>query len=238
MKYKRCTEELKADKKLKMKTGPALKRAVYAIQRRRSLIPFKGGNSIRVFFFFNKGSRIYLNFYLFYGINMVLRLPLGKNKKKHLEYRMKSSKNAEILERWLIIIQFSSVQSLSHIRLFATPWTAAHKASLSITNSRILHKLMSIESVMPSNHLILCCPLLSQLQSFPASGSFPMSQPFASDGQSVGVSDLISVLPMNTQDWSPLGWTGWISLQSKGLSRVFPNTTVQRHQFFGAQLSL
>ena len=74
-------------------------------------------------------------------------------------------------------------------------------------------------------------------QSFPASGSFPMSQLFASGGQSIGVSASVSVLPMNTQDWSPLGWTGWISLQSKGLSRVFSNTTVQKHQFFGAQLS-
>ena len=81
-------------------------------------------------------------------------------------------------------------------------------------------------------------PFSSHLQSFPASGSFPMSQLFASGGQSIGVSASTSVLPVNTQDWSPLGWTGWISLQSKGLSRVFSNTTVQKHQFFGAQLSL
>ena len=74
-------------------------------------------------------------------------------------------------------------------------------------------------------------------QSLPASGSFPMSQLFTWGGQSIGVSVSASVLPMNTQDWSPLGWTGWISLQSKGLSRVFSNTTVQKHQFFGAQLS-
>ena len=74
-------------------------------------------------------------------------------------------------------------------------------------------------------------------QSFPASGSFPMSQLFAWGGQSIGVSAPASVLPMNTQDWSPLGWTGWISLQAKGLSRVFSNTTVQKHQFFGVQLS-
>ena len=133
---------------------------------------------------------------------------------------------------------FSSVQSLSHVRLFASPWTAARQASLSITNSRSLLKLMSTESVMPSNHLILCHPLLLLPQSFPASGSFPMSQLFASGGQSIGVSALASVLPMNIQDWSPLGWTGWISLQSKGLSRVFSSTTVQKHQFFGTQLSL
>jgi len=75
-------------------------------------------------------------------------------------------------------------------------------------------------------------PFSSRLPSFPASGSFPMSQLFASGGQSIGVSALTSVLPMNTQDWSPLGCTGWISLQSKGLSRVFSNTTVQKHQFF------
>ena len=81
-------------------------------------------------------------------------------------------------------------------------------------------------------------PFSSCLQSFPASGSFPMSQFFAWGGQSIRVSASASVLPMNTQDWSPLGWTGWTSLQSKGLSRVFSNTTVQKHPFFGAQLSL
>ena len=80
-------------------------------------------------------------------------------------------------------------------------------------------------------------PFSSWPQTLPASGSFPMSQLFTSGGQSIGVSASASVLPMNTQDWSPLEWTGWISLQSKGLSRVFSNTTVQKHQFFGAQLS-
>ena len=81
-------------------------------------------------------------------------------------------------------------------------------------------------------------PFPSCLQSFPASGSFPMSQFFASGGQSIGVSASASVLPMNIQDWFPLGLTGWISLQSKGLSRVFSNTTVQKHQFFSVQLSI
>ena len=81
-------------------------------------------------------------------------------------------------------------------------------------------------------------PFSSHFQSFPASGSFQKSQFFASGGQSFGVSASTSVLPLNTQDWFPLGWTGWISLQSKGLSRVFSNTTVQKHQFFGTQLSL
>ena len=251
------------------------------------------------------------------------------------------------------LLSVSSVQSLSCVWLFATPWTAARQASLSITNSRSPPKPVSIESVMPSNHLILCLPLLllpsifpsirifsiesalritwpkdwsfsfnispsnehpglisfsllilhkkmlntlhsgsiqfsrsvvsdslwphglkhtrppcpsptpgacsnsclqsrwchptisssvipfsSCLQSSPASGSLQMSQFFISGSQSIGVSASASVLPMNTQDWSPLGWTGWISLQFKGLSRVFPNTIVQKHQFFSAQLSL
>ena len=131
---------------------------------------------------------------------------------------------------------FSSVQSLSHVQLFVTPCTAVCQASLSITSSWSLFKFMSIESVMPSYHLIICRPLLSCLQSFPASGSFPMSQFFASGSQNIGVSASASILPMNIQDWFPLGWTGWISLQSKGLSRVFSNTTVQKHQFFSAQL--
>ena len=90
-------------------------------------------------------------------------------------------------------------------------------------------------AIQPSPSVV---PFSSCLQSFPASGSFPMSQLFASGGQSIGVSALASVLPKNTQDWSPLGWTGWISLQSKGLSRVFSSTMVQKHQFFGPQLSL
>ena len=135
-------------------------------------------------------------------------------------------------------LQFSSVQLLSHVQLFVTPWTTAHQASLSITNSRSLPKPTSIVSVMPSNHLILCRPFSSCHRSFQASGSFPMSQLSTSGGQSTGVSASTSVPPMNTQDWTPLGWTGWVSLQSKGLSRVFSNTTVQKHQFFGAQLSL
>ena len=133
--------------------------------------------------------------------------------------------------------QFSSVLSFSPVRLFKTPWIAAHQASLSITNSRSLHKLMFIKSVMPSSHLILGHPLLLLPQSLPASKSFPMSQLFTWGSQRIGVSALASVLPKNTQDWAPLQWTGWISLQSKGLSRVFSNTTVQKHQFFGAQPS-
>ena len=106
----------------------------------------------------------------------------------------------------------SSVQSPSPVRLFETAWTAAPQASPSITNSRSLLKLMSIESVMPSNHLILCHPFSFCLQSFPASGSFPMSQFFVSGGQNIGASASISVLPMNIQDWFPLGLTGFFLL--------------------------
>ena len=110
------------------------------------------------------------------------------------------------------------VQSLSHAQLFVIPWTAGHQAFLSFTISWSLLKLMSIQSVMPSNHLILCRPLYLCLQSFLDSGSFPISQLFASGGQSIGAS--ASVLPMNFQDLLLLGLTVWISLQSKGLSRV------------------
>ena len=138
----------------------------------------------------------------------------------------------------LNLSQFNSVQLLSRVQLFVTPWTTARRASLSIINSWSLLKHKSIELAMASNHLILCHTLLLSLQSFPASGSFPMSQLFASGGQSIRASASASVLPMNIQDLFPSGWTGWISLQFKGLSRVFSNTTVQRHQFFGAQLSL
>ena len=132
-------------------------------------------------------------------------------------------------------IQFScSVMSdslwphaLQHARL-PCPSPTHGTCSNSCPSSRCCHPTISSSVVRFS----------SCLQSFPASESFKMSQFFASGGQSIGVSASASVLPMNTHDWSPLGWTGWISLQSKGLSRVFSNTTVQKHQFFGAQLSL
>ena len=139
-----------------------------------------------------------------------------------------------------VLIQFSSVQSLSHVWLFVAPWSAAHQASLSITNSWSLLKLMSIELVMPSNHLILCRSLLLLPSIFPSIRVFSHEsfQFFSSGDQSIGVSTSASVLPMSIQDWSPSEWTGWISLQSKRLSRVFSNTTVQKHQFFGTQLSL
>ena len=131
----------------------------------------------------------------------------------------------------------SSVQSFSSLWLFLTPWTAAHQVSLSITNSQEFTQTHvhwvsdAIQPSYPPSSPFSSCPQL-----FPASGSFLMSQLFASGGLCIGVSASKSVLPMNTQDWS-LGWTGWISLQSKGLSRVFSNTTVQMHQFSNAQLS-
>ena len=127
------------------------------------------------------------------------------------------------LFRWVNYLhQFSSLQSLSHVWLFATPWTAARQASLSITNSQTLLKLMSIESVMPSNDLILCHPLLLLPSIFPSIRVF--SNESASAGQSIGASASASVLPMNIQDWFPLWLTGLISLLPKGLSRVFFNT--------------
>ena len=136
-----------------------------------------------------------------------------------------------LLDIWKLtsLSLFDSVQLLSHVWLFATPWSAAHQASLSIANSPSLLKFMSIKLVMPSNHLILCHPLLLLPSIFPASGSFQMNRFFTSGDQTIGVSASVSVLPMNIQDWFPSGWTGWISLQSKGLSRVFSNTTVQKH---------
>ena len=135
-------------------------------------------------------------------------------------------------------ILFSSVQSLSCVQLFAihepqharppcpSPTARVYPNSCPLT--RWCHPTIS-SSVVPFSS----CP-----QSFPTSGFFPMSQLFPSGGQGIGASASTSVFPMNTQDWSPLGWTGWISLQSKGLSRVFSNTTVQKHQFLSAQLSL
>ena len=126
------------------------------------------------------------------------------------------------------------VQLLSHVGFFATLWTAARQAPLSPIISWSLLKFMSIELVMPSKHLILCHPLLLYLQSFPASGSFPVSQLFTSGGQSIGASTSASVLPMNMQCWSPLGLTGFVSMQSKGLWGV-SSSTVRKLQFFGAQ---
>ena len=130
------------------------------------------------------------------------------------------------------------VQLLSHVQLFATPWTAARQPPLYSTISRNLLKLMSIESVMPLTSSSSATPFSFCLLSFPSSGSFPVSQLFTSDGQNTEASTSMSVLLMNIQGWFPLGLTGLSSLQSKGCSRVFSNTTVWKHLFFGAQPSL
>ena len=134
-------------------------------------------------------------------------------------------------------MQFSSVQFLSRVWLLATPWTAACQASPSISNSWSLPKPMSIESMMPSSHLILFY-LLLLLPPIPTSIRVFSNESALHSGQSIGVSASASVLPMNIQDWFPLGWTGWISLLFKGLSRVFSNITDQKHQFFSSQFSL
>ena len=132
---------------------------------------------------------------------------------------------------------FSSVQSLSHVWLFATPWTAACQASLSITNSRSSPKPMSIVLVMPSNHLVLCRLLLLLPSIFPSIRVFSNESALRIRWPKYW-SFSFNISPSNEHPGLiSSGWTGWISLQSKGLSRVFSNTTVQKHQFFGAQLS-
>ena len=133
----------------------------------------------------------------------------------------------------------SSVQ-LSHSIVSNSLWAmnCSMPGPPSITNSRSLPKLMSIESVMPSNYLILCRPLLLPPSIFSSIRVSSNESALLMKWPNIGVSASTSVLPMNTKDWSSLGWTGWISLQSKGLPRVFYNTTVQKHQMFSAQLSL
>ena len=139
--------------------------------------------------------------------------------------------------KFIFIISISSIQSLSHVQLFVTPWIAVLQASLSITKSWSSLRLASIESMMPSSHLILCRPLLllppipPSIKVFSNESTLRMRWPKY-------WSFSFSIIPSkNTQDWPPTEWTGWISLQSKGLSRVFSNTTVQKHQFFRTQLS-
>ena len=135
---------------------------------------------------------------------------------------------------WTIYATFSSVQSLSHVQLSDT-------MDCSVPSFPVLHYLPVCSNSCPLIHW--CHPTISSSvasffscpQSFPASGSFPVNWLFASGGQSTGASASASVLPMNSQDWFPLWWTGWISFQSEGLSRVFSKSKVQKHQFFGAQ---
>ena len=163
----------------------------------------------------------YASFFLF------LYLPL-----LHLSFLSYFLKNLPIFGCVGSSVQFSrsvvpnSLWDVQHTRPpCPSPTPRAYPSSCPL--NQWCHSVIS-SSVVPFSS----CP-----QSFPASGSFQMSQVFASGGQSIGVSASASVLPMNIQDWFPLGWTGWISLQSKGLSRVFSNTTVQKHQFFSPQLS-
>ena len=132
-------------------------------------------------------------------------------------------------------VQLTVDQSLNFVQLFVTPWTATCQASLSFTISQSLLKLISIESVMPSNISFSVIPFSSCLQSFPTLGSFLMNQLFATGDQSTGVSASASVLPMNIQDWFPLILTDLMSLKFKELSRVFSNTTFGKHQFLSIQ---
>ena len=131
---------------------------------------------------------------------------------------------------------FSSVQLLSHVRLFVTPWITARQASLSITNPRSSLRLTSIESVMPSSHLILCCPLLL-LPPIPPSIRVFSESTLCMRWPKYWSFSFSIILPKRSQGWSPSKWTGWISLQSNGLSRLFSSTTVQKRQFFGTRLS-
>ena len=141
---------------------------------------------------------------------------------------------------WLPYDQVVSFQLSSVTQLCPTlcnPMNRSMPGPPSITSSRSLLKLMLIESVMPSSHLIFCRPLLLLPPIPPSIRVFSNESTLHMSWPKYWISASASVLPMNAQDWSPLGWTGWISLQSKGLSRVFSNTTVQKHQFFGTQLS-
>ena len=134
--------------------------------------------------------------------------------------------------------EVSSIQSLSHVWLLGTPGTTVPQMPCSSSTPRACSNPCPLSRWCHPTISSPVIPFSSRLWSFPASGSFPMSQLFTSGGQSIGVSASASVLPMNIQDWFPLGLTSWVSLQSKGLSRVFSNTTVQKLQSFGTQLSL
>ena len=154
--------------------------------------------------------------------NTVLEKKEGRRRKRRIRRRRRRGKSS-----W-ICLQFSSVQSLSHVQLFATPWNAAHQASRYTTDSWSLLKLMSIESVMASNHLILCRPILLPPSIFPSIRVF-------SNESALRIRWFNISLTNEHPGLISLGWTGWISLQSKGLSSVFSSTTVQKHQFFSTR---
>ena len=171
------------------------------------------------------------------SVYLLIGVWVGAGNDRELSYLLRCWRSVEPVPVWGIIpgsVQFSSGQFLRHVWHFAIPWITAHQASLSKTNSRSSLRLTSIESVMPSSHLILCHPLLllppipSSIRVFSNESTLPWG------GQSTGVSALASFLPKKSQGWSPSEWTGWISLQPKGLTRVFSNTTVQKHPFFSA----
>ena len=172
-------------------------------------------------------------------VNFKNKIKLKKNKKiKHYWKKKKDTYNDASVQ-YVQTLSSSSlvvVQSLSLVQLFATPRTAAHWALLSFTISRSLLKFMYIESVMLSNHLILCHCLLLLPSIFPSIKVFSSESALRIRWPNIGASDSASVLPVNIQGWFPLGLTGLIFLLSKGLSRVFSSTTVQKHQFFGTQL--
>ena len=155
----------------------------------------------------------------------------------HINFRIICSSSVKnVIDNF--IVQFSSVQLLICAQIFATPWTVACQESLCITNSQSLPKPMSIESVMPLNHLILCSPLLLLSSIFPSIRVFSNESALHIRWPKYWNFNF-NISPSNEHPGLiPLGWTGWISLQSKGLTRVFSNTTVQKHQFFGAQLYL
>ena len=159
---------------------------------------------------------------------------MGQNR-NNFELNNNEDNVSELVE---ISLNSQSVSSLAQLcPTLCNPMNDSMPASLSITNSWSLPKPMSIESVMPSNHVILCCPLLLLPSIFPSIRGFSNESALHIRWPKYW-SFSFSISPsMNSQDWSPLGWNGWISLQSKGLSRVFSNTTVQKHQFFSAQLS-
>ena len=142
---------------------------------------------------------------------------------------------SDTTQSWFVVV--GVVQLPSHVWLFGTPWMAPYQASLSFIISQTLPKFMSIESVMPSNHLILCYSLLVLPSVIPSINNFfPMSSLFTSGGPSIGASASASVLPTSIQDWFPLRLNGLISLLSKRLSRVFSSTTAPKHQFFDTVL--
>ena len=156
----------------------------------------------------------------------------------HSYFSWKESISSRFSNSFSLYYNISSVKLLSHVRLLATPWTAACRLPCPSPTSRAWSNSHPSSQWCHPTISSSVIPFSSCLQTFPTLGSFPMSWLFASGGQSIRASASASVLPMNIQDWFPLELTGLISLLSKGLPRVFSNTTVQKHQFFGAQLSL